>query len=156
MMALINNWDLKDENNSVYEEKSDVQNPSLHYMVSDLGGTFGTTGLSFPDCSSKGNLPAYSHSKFIRRVRGQHVDFNVPTRPNLWHLVNLKEFMSRMRMRWIGQHIPRTDARWIGQLLSQLSGDQIRQAFRAADYSPQEVEEFANVMEKRISELNQL
>jgi hypothetical protein len=156
MMALVNNWDLKDQNNSIYEEKDDGQDPSWHYMVSDLGGSFGTTGLSFPNSHSKGNLPAYSHSKFIKRVRGERVDFNVPTRPNLWHLVDPKEFTSRMRLRWIGHDIPRADARWIGHLLSQLSRDQIRQAFRAAGYSPKEVEQFADVMEERINELNKL
>jgi hypothetical protein len=43
-----------------------------------------------------------------------------------------------------------------GQLLSQLSSDQIRQAFRAADYSPEEVEEFSNVVQRRIKELSRL
>jgi hypothetical protein len=60
-----------------------------------------------------------------------------------------------MRMPWIGYHIPRADARWIGQLLAQLSKEQIRQAFRSAGYSPQEVEGFANVVEQRINEMNQ-
>lgn len=156
MMALLNSWDLKDENNSIYEEHEKGERPVLHYVVSDLGATFGTTGLSFPDGSSKGNLPAYSHSRFIKAVHGQFVDFNVPTRPNLFHLVNLKEFTMRMRLRWIGHNIPRADARWIAQLLSRLSKDQIRQAFRAADYSPEQVEEFAGVVEERINELNHL
>jgi hypothetical protein len=49
MMALLNHWDLKDDNNSIYEEKGDLHNPSLHYAVSDLGSSFGTTGLSFPE-----------------------------------------------------------------------------------------------------------
>jgi hypothetical protein len=156
MMALINSWDLKDENNGIYEGKGEGNRPVLHYMMSDLGSSFGTTGLSYPDASSKGNLAAYSQSKFIKRVGTQRVDFNVPTRPNLWHLVNPKEFTMRMGLRWIGHDIPREDARRIGRLLSQLSSDQIRQAFRAADYSPEEVEEFSNVVETRIKELNQL
>lgn len=156
MMALLNSWDLKDENNSVYEEHDKGERPVLRYAVSDLGSSFGTTGLSFPDGRSKGNLPAYSRSKFIKAVHRQSVDFNVPTRPNVFHLVNPKEFIIRMRLRWIGHDIPRADARWIGQLLAQLSPDQIRQAFRAADYSPQQVEEFAGVVEERIKELNAL
>lgn len=156
MMALLNNWDLKNENNSIYEEHAKGAHPVLHYVVSDLGASFGTTGLSFPDSRSKGNLSAYSQSKFIKAVHGQYVDFNFPTRPNLFHLVNPKEFDMRMHLRWIGQDIPRADAHWIGQLLSQLSEDQIRQAFRAAGYSPREVEDFTNVVEKRIKELNQL
>lgn len=156
MMALMNSWDLKDENNSIYEDKEEGSNPQFHYLVSDLGASFGTTGLSYPDSSSKGNLPAYASSRFIKRVRGQYVDFNVPTRPNLWHLVNPKEFIMRLRLEWIGRHIPIADARWTGQLLSHLTREQIRQAFQAAGYSPEEVEGFTDVVEKRISDLNKL
>ena len=156
MLALMNCWDLKDENNSVYEEKGKSSNPEFHYIVSDLGATFGTTGLSYPDNSSKGNLPAYASSKFIKKVSGQYVDFNVPTRPNLWHLVNPKEFIMRVRLEWIGRHIPIADARWTGQLLSQLTRQQIYQAFQAAGYSPEEAEQFTDVVEKRIGELNRL
>jgi len=157
MMALINNWDLKDVNNSVYEERTGENGgPELRYMVSDLGGSFGTTGLSFSSDRSKGNFPAYSRSKFIIRLTSRYVDFNVPTRPNLFRLVNPKEFVGRMRLRWVGKHIPRTDAKWIGQLLSQLSPDQIRQAFRAAGYSPDQVEQFTEVLKKRIGELTKL
>jgi len=57
---------------------------------------------------------------------------------------------------WIGNHIPLADAKWMGQLLAQLSPDQIRDAFRAAGYSPQEVDGFAKVIESRIAELNKL
>ena len=77
-------------------------------------------------------------------MHGQYIDFDIPTHPNLFHLVNPKEFIMRMRLRWIGQ------------LLSRLSEDQMRQACRAAGYSPREVEEFTSVVEKRIKELNQL
>ena len=156
MMALMNSWDLKDQNNSVYEEKGINDSPELHYVISDLGATFGTTGLSYPDPSSKGNLPAYASSKFIRKVNGQYVDFNVPTRPNLFHLVNPKEFIERVRLEWIGRHIPIGDARWTAQLLCQLSRDQIRQAFQAAGYSSEEVDGFTDVVEKRIAELKKL
>ena len=48
MMALIGNWDLKHENNAVYvydEKQSDSAAPELHYAVSDLGASFGTTEL---------------------------------------------------------------------------------------------------------------
>jgi hypothetical protein len=46
-MALINNWDVKDENNSVYEYKHDKDGPAQIYMVSDLGASFGTPGRSW-------------------------------------------------------------------------------------------------------------
>jgi hypothetical protein len=157
MMAVINNWDLKDENNSVYKEKADDNHdPELQYVVSDLGASFGTTGISFTHKGSKGNLSAYSHSKFIRRVSGQYVDFDFPARPNFTRLVHPREFVVRMRLRWIGRRVPRADAKWMGQLLSQLSKDQVRQAFRAADYSSEEVEKFTELVEDRVKELNHL
>jgi hypothetical protein len=157
MMALMNNWDLKDENNAIYEEKPTGSDPTeLHYVVSDLGASFGTTGRSWTHSRSKGNLNSYRHSKFIRKTTSEYVDFNVPTRPALIYLATPKEFFSRMDMRWIGKHIPRDDARWIGGLLAQLSQDQIRDAFRAAGYSPKQVDDYAKVVEGRIAELLRL
>jgi len=67
-----------------------------------------------------------------------------------------KEFISRMDLRWIGQHTSRTDVEWIGGLLAQLSPNQIRDAFRSAGYPPEQVESFSAVIEKRIAELNKL
>jgi hypothetical protein len=40
--------------------------------------------------------------------------------------------------------------------LARLSSDQIHDAFRAAGYSPQEVEAFSRIVEHRIAELNEL
>jgi hypothetical protein len=157
MMALLNNWDLKDENNAVYDEKSkDIDDPKVHYLVSDLGASFGTTGRGLTHSASKGNLHSYRRSKFISKVTPEYVDFNVPSRPALIYVFTPKEFASRMDMRWIGKHIPRSDAKWIGGLLAQLSPQQIRDAFRAADYSPEQIEGFAAVVEQRIAELNKL
>jgi len=158
MMALINNWDLKDVNNAVYEEKhGDGPNgPERIYMVSDLGASFGTAGATRPHEKAKGNLDSYSHSKFLRKITADYVDFQTPARPALNYLVNPREFCSRLRLRWIGKHIPRSDARWIGQLLAQLSPAQIRDAFRSAGYTPEEVESFSTVVENRIAELSDL
>ena len=157
IMALMNNWDLKDVNNSIYEEKdNDSGTPKLHYVVTDLGASFGTTGRSWTEARSKGNLESYRHSKFIRKVTSEYVDFNVPTRPALIYVFTPKEFISRMDLRWIGKRIPRSDARWIGGLLGKLSHEQIRDAFRAAGYSPEQVDGFAAVVEKRITALNNL
>lgn len=65
MMALINNWDLKDENNAIYAEKElrgDWQNKNdpgaseTVYMVSDVGASFGTTGRVRNRALAKGNV----------------------------------------------------------------------------------------------------
>ncbi len=158
MMALINNWDLKDDNNSIYHVKhpEDSSSPDDIYMVSDIGASFGTTGFSWTQNISKGNFNSYSHSKFIRKVTPQYVDFNVPTRASLIHIFTPPEYIRRLQLRWIGRRIPREDVHWIGQLLAQLSPEQIRDAIRAAGYPPDQVEGYAKVVEKRIAELGNI
>jgi len=156
MMALMNSWDLKDENNAVYERTSEADGQHKIYVVSDLGASFGTTGYSWTQAMAKGNLKSYSHSRFIGKVHPEFVDFNVPTRPALIYFFHLPGLIRRLRMRWIGRHIPREDARWIGDLLSRLSPGQIQDAFRSAGYSPQEVDGFSKVVQERIAELTRL
>jgi hypothetical protein len=158
MMALINNWDLKDVNNAVYEEADGGESggPEQIYMVSDLGASFGTAGANLPHEKAKGNLHSYSRSKFLTKIAPEYVNFSVPGRPAAVFLFNPKEFFSRLRICWIGTHIPREDAKWLGGLLVQLSPKQIRDAFLAAGYSPQEVEDFSKIVENRIAELNRL
>jgi hypothetical protein len=152
LMALINNWDLKDENNAIYQ-MGDRQ----VYMVSDLGASFGAAGRTWPDVKSgKGNLETYSHSRFIRSLMPETVSFQTPARPRWICAFSTKEYVRRIRLEWIGRNIPKADAKWIGDLLAGLSAEQIHDAFRAAGYSPQEVDAFSNVMQRRIAELTDL
>ncbi|HTS27651.1 MAG TPA: hypothetical protein VMH81_17375 [Bryobacteraceae bacterium] len=151
MMALINNWDLKDENNAIYQEGSEQI-----YMVSDLGASFGTDGRSWPPEKGKGNLESYEKSVFVRHVSDNLVDFRVPARPRWVFLVNPKEYFRRIGLEWIGHRVPRSDARWMGEVLSHLSKNQIRDAFRAAGYSPAQVEGFSKILEDRIITLTDL
>ena len=155
-MALINNWDLKDENNKVFEYNHHGEGPEQIYEVSDLGASFGTTGRHRSRVLSKGNLRSYTRSQFITKVTPEFVDFKTPSRPSFVLIVNPREYISRIHLEWIGRHIPRGDARWLGELLARLSPEQIRDAFRAAGYSPQEIQGFSKVLEGRIAELNQL
>jgi len=152
MMALINNWDVKDENNAIYE----ADNGDRVYLVSDLGASFGTAGADWPLTKSKGNLKSYAHSKFLTRVTPEFVEFKEPARPALIWLVHPGDFFRRLDLEWIGKQIPRADAKWMGGLLSQLSSTQIHDAFRAAGYTPQQADGFAAVVEKRIAALKAL
>ncbi len=158
MMALINNWDLKDVNNSIFREKGSegLESAEELYMVTDLGASFGTTGYNWPARKSKGNLESYNHSRFIHKITRGQVGFSIPSRPALFCLVAVPDFIRRLGLRWIGRNIPRADAKWIGQLLAMLSADQIRDAFLAAGYSNAEVEGFTQVVLKRIAALNGL
>jgi len=151
LMAVINNWDLKDMNNAIYL----VDNRRI-YMISDLGASFGTANRSWPAARAKGNLDSYSQSKFIRKLNHEFVDFQAPARPTFIYAINPKEYISRIRMESLGRNIPRADARWIGQLLSRLSPAQLRDAFRCAGYAPEEVEYFVRLLSDRITALSDL
>jgi hypothetical protein len=154
MMALINNWDLKDANTGIYEEKRSGAVEYV-YKISDLGTAFGTNHWIHPLKKAKGCLQSYSESKFILKIRPDYVDFAIGGRPSLVNAVNPK-FFQYLKMGWIGRRIPREDARWIGQMLSQLSERQIQDAFRAAGYCNCESESFAKIIMNRIIELKKL
>jgi hypothetical protein len=156
LMGLIANWDLKEDNNAVFE---DEKHPGKRlYAVSDVGTAFGTPGKRYSDKESKGNLAVFCRTKLIAHVHQDYIDLNFPKRPPLPSLFQMEWafFFHQVRIGWIGKHIPRADAKWIGSRLAELSPDQIRDAFRAAGYSPHEVELYTQAVISRIQELNRL
>jgi hypothetical protein len=150
MMALINNWDLKEVNNAVYSEKGEAS----RYVISDLGASFGETGNAIT--RSKSNLSDYSEAKFIQKVTEKHVDFYLNSRPFVLTAFDVPNYASRTHMQDIVKDIPLEHARWLGKLLQALSEQQIRDCFRAAGYSQEQVEGYAALVKLRIQDLNQL
>jgi hypothetical protein len=138
MMAMFNNWDMKDTNNVILNTR-DRQN----YVVSDLGATFGKTGISgFPLLRWIGrsrNAPRdYSKAGFISGVKNGRVHFNFKGK-NYQQLHNISV----------------SQARWLAGLLQQLSDRQIRDAFRAANYPQSDVNLLASAFNDRIEQLLQ-
>jgi len=149
MMALINNWDLKDVNNRVFDTAGRDE-----YGITDLGATFGRTGNSIT--RSKGVPKDYVDTRFIDDVTPTHVDFVMQSRPFFPLVLHLPSYRSRTKMESIVKHVPIADARWIGGRLGQLSPEQIRDCFRAAGFSADEVEMYAQVLFERIAALTKL
>ncbi len=149
MMSLLNNWDLKQTNNTVY-----VVNGERHYAVSDVGATFGNTGNALT--RSKGVPRDYEPSKFIAKAAPTSVDFVLHSRPFFLCAFSMSNYRERTHMEQITRHIPRADARWLGQRLSRLTDDQIRDGFRAAGYGPADVETLTGTIRRRIAELGAL
>jgi len=148
MMALINNWDLKEVNNAIYQDKGE----SSRYVVSDLGATFGETGNTVT--RSKSNPGDYSDSQFIQKVTPEHIDFVLSSRPLFLTAIDVPNYATRTHMQDIVKKIPVADAKWLGKLLEPLSDEQIRDCFRAAGYSPEDVESNAAMVKERIKDLN--
>jgi hypothetical protein len=151
LMAVLNNWDLKDDNNSVYQIPE--ENREAHYAVSDLGASFGPTGMNW---MLKGKPTAYVESGFIKGTSPKFVDFVVPSGPGMNYYIDFPSLAHCVSLFWIGRHIPREDARWLGEWLGRLSTKQIDDAFRASGYSADEVEKLSATLRKRIGELRKL
>lgn len=157
LMGLINDWDLTTDNNKVY-----VADQERHYVVSDLGATFGKTGWPpshvplFPH-ATKDVLKDYEHARFIRSTTGETLTLEMHTKaPSFIRRFDRKYFNKYKDVQEVEQDIPIPDAQWIGGLLARLTPQQIRDAFRAAGLHPEESDAFAKVVEKRIAALNQI
>jgi hypothetical protein len=146
MMCLVNNWDLAADNNAIYEVDGE-----RHYLVSDVGASFGSTGSSIS--RSKGKLEDYEKSKFIDKTHADTVDFVMHSKPFFLTAVNVSNYRNRSRMENVGKHIPRADAKLLGQRLAQLSESQIQDCFRAAGYPQDKIDGFTKVVQQRIAEL---
>lgn len=153
MMAVMNNWDLKDENNAVYEDKKSGRDL---FLTSDVGATFGTNGLSWSKSRSKGDVGTFEKSKFITHRTEAEVDFGTPAAPMPLEAANVKVYKMRRDLEWIGKKIPIADARWMGSLLKQLSHQQLVDAFRAGHFPDDDTQRYVEVVESRIKELAEL
>ena len=138
MMALINNWDLKDSNNEMLQFRG-RDGDVLVYIISDLGATFGHasgTPLFWRITRSRNNPKNYANSNFLKKVKDNRVELKYGGKnKGLFKNINVD------------------DATWIASWLSQLSDQQIRDAFRAANYTPSEINLLAGEVRQRTNEL---
>ena len=134
MMALLNNWDLKTTNNVVLAVANPDGKTELRYVISDLGATFGKTGG--PISHSRNEPEKYVKTKFVEgEDRGRLKFAYHGKQSDLFNQVTL------------------ADAKWIGNLLAQLSDQQLEDAFRAADFTPEETQMLLAEVKDRINEL---
>ena len=143
MMAVLNNWDTKDLNNKIIVTRNTEGQSEARYVVHDVGASFGKKmnwferNLLFK--RDRNNPNGYSRARLVNNVKNDQV------RLNYWSK-NSKSF----------KNISVEAARWIGQVLSRLSPEQIDDAFRAANYSPEQVRRMSAAVRQRIKELNNL
>lgn len=136
MMLLLANWDIKDSNNQIIALKGTDKD---RYIISDLGATFGKTGhlpFFWRFNRSRNNPKDYVKTKFVNDVDGNIVDFHYSG-----------------KKRQIFNDITVDQARWIGDWLSRLSPEQIRDAFRAANYTPEQTRLLTQGVTNRITQL---
>lgn len=130
------------------------------YYVTDLGATLGRAG-GLGGTRTKNDLADFLSTKFVRGVddRDGVVEFDYDTRPSgLGHLSVLQPFYyrSQVEKEKAMRGIPVAHARWIGSLLAQVSDEQLRDAFRAANHSVGTRESYVAALRERINQLTGL
>ena len=144
MQIFMTNWDVLDLQNEILE----VNGPGgkhYHYIVSDLGRTFGKYGNNnlpiFYRLGRRTGAPGpYSRAGFIK---GFEKDGRIK-----WGI--------KGKNRGIYKDITVADARWLLAHLRKLSDRQIEDAFRAANYSSAEVDMYRAAIKRRIQELERI
>ena len=149
LMALLNNWDLKTDNNKIArpDKKSGGDRDSRVYYVADLGATFGSTGSFFSKlpffanapAGSKGDPHGYSSQPFLDGVKNGQVAFHYKGKdPKALQGVTVE------------------NARWMGDVLGRLSDKQLSDAFRAGGFNDSEATIYSHTVRDRINQLKNL
>ncbi len=136
MMVFMTNWDVLDLQNKIL-----AVGDERHYIVSDLGSTFGRLGnnnlpVIYRFGRKVGNPKHYLKTKFIKEVEDGEV-----------------KLAYKGKNRSLFRGISVKDARWLSALLGRLSDKQISDAFRAANYSPAEVAMYLTAVKNKMQEL---
>ena len=157
MMVVLGNYDTRLDNNRVFTVR-DPQTGQLEsrYYVSDVGATLGKVG-GLGGKRSKNSLEDFRSSKFIEKVENGVVSFDYHTKPKgagiFASLFNPGYSKSQAKKERAMRQASVEDARWVGQQLSRLSDEQLRDAFRAANYDEATREGFVQAIRQRANML---
>lgn len=137
LMAMINNWDLKNDNTGILNVGGEK-----HYIISDLGSSFGklaySSGFLINRFGRSVDKPEqYAKSKFINGVDKE----------------GFVDLAYNSAHSGLMDNITIEDAAWLGGLLGQLTNKQLDDAFRAANYNRSERRILTNAFKARIREL---
>ena len=141
MMVFLTNWDLLDLQNKVLRVNNNGT-VEHHFVISDLGATFGKLGNNnlpfFFRLGRKTNDPGtWYEAGFVNGVKDGRIDFDF-----------------KGKGRGLMEDITVSQGRWLADRLAQLSDMQLNDAFRAANYSPEEVDLLRQGVRERTAELD--
>ena len=138
MMVFMTNWDVLDLQNEILQ----VDPNEHYYIVSDLGATFGKLGnnnlpIIYRLGRKTGSAKHYAKTSFVRGVKNGEVQL---------------AYKGKNRKLFKGFTV--ADGRWLLNRLNQLNDAQISDAFRAANFSPDEVDIYTRTVKRKIEELD--
>lgn len=142
MMVFLTNWDLLDMQNKIIRVTT-PDGVEDRYIISDLGATFGRLGNNnlpfFFRLGRQTNKPeTWEQAGFIKGVDSGKIQFD----------------FTGGKSRDIMNDVTVANGRWLGDLLDQLTDKQIDDAFRAANYTPDQIATLRNGFKTRLAELD--
>lgn len=135
LMIMVNNWDLKSAQNSVYQVNPDSRDEHDWYMVRDLGAALGKSGWA--TFGTKDDPGAFEQEQFIEGIEGNRVRFG---------------FQGAWLEPQLLNSVTPDDVRWVSGFLSRLSPKQWSDAFRAGGYSEAEADRYIRRLQQKIAE----
>jgi hypothetical protein len=137
LMRVLNNWDLLNRNNAVYEFDSPGDGVRRWYVVLDLGASLGRTQTLSMHSGTRNDVEDFERQGFVERVNDEGlVEFD---QLGKWH-------------RGLFTSITPLDVHWTCERLSRLSPEQWHDAFRAAGYDRDTAERFVRAIQARIAQ----
>jgi hypothetical protein len=159
LMILLNNYDARKENNKIFLASNPETNEGVaRYLVSDLGASLGKAG-GMGGRRTKNNLEDFLSTQFVLGVKDGVVKFDYDTRPTKLGVISVlypPYYKGEVKKEKSMRGIPVEHARWIGSLLSQLSDEQLHEAFRAAGYDKVTGDGYVLTLRQRIAQLKEL
>lgn len=142
---MLNSWDWKTSNNKVYELDEPVNGVRRWFVVRDLGASLGKT--TYPTLlkwfrlrgfgqGTRNNVADFEAQGFIR---GLEADGSIT-------------FDYRGIYRDVIETVTSDDVRWAAELMSRLTDEQWRDAFRAGGYNPGDAERFIAKIKSKVAQ----
>ena len=141
---MLNNWDWKTSNNKIYDLASGQNGPTRVYVVRDLGASLGKT--TFPTLlkwtpmrglgqGTRNDVDGFEEQGFIKSVDGQKVRFHYNgIHPKLVDTISIDDVV------------------WTSRLMSRVSDDQWRDAFRAGGFTASQQQRYIAKLKSKIRE----
>jgi hypothetical protein len=136
LQRILNNWDLLDRNNTVYEFDPPRDGLRRWFVVIDLGASFGKAyGLESRRSGSRNDPADYEEQGYLEEVNADGtVEFE---QLGKWH-------------RGLFGDLTPADVRWTSERLARITPRQWEDAFRAGGYAPETTAHFIAQLRRRI------
>ena len=139
LLVMLDNWNIKNENTEILYLRETEAGAALLYIISDVDMKNDKSGTEPSLWYKRGKSEESSKAKFVEKGKDGSLIFGYSGKH--------KERLANITV---------THAKWLSGLLSRLSDQQIQDACRASNYSPEETQIIAKTIRARINELANL